>query len=213
MIRPKTREKVIVSVVAGGWSVEDVDHLKIPGLVIAVNDAALYLSRYDVAVSMDRLWLTGRWNTMMQNRRPLYARASALKGVPVPTPAPSWLRTFECDRAAHSFSFHPSALNGSNSGTCALNYAHTLRPDLLYLFGFDMCRHPTTQAPYWYPVYPWANPRGGTKDGKYAEWSREFEWVKNEFDSIGTSVYNVSPRSLVTAFHKVTPSEAGVARV
>jgi hypothetical protein len=48
-------------VVAGGWSVSQVDLSRIPGTIIAINDSAIHLPRFDIVVSMDRLWTEHRW--------------------------------------------------------------------------------------------------------------------------------------------------------
>lgn len=213
MIRPKTKEKLVVSVVGGGWSFASVDHAKLPGVVIAVNDAAVHLSRRpDIVVSMDRLWTEGRWDHLVGMKSSFYVRRAAFKNIRPTAEEWPWVFPFDCDINATTFSFHPSTLNGSNSGACAMNLAHIMRPDELYLFGFDMCRNPKTNDPYWHPVYQWANPRGGTKDRKYLEWAQEFEWMAAEFNAIGTLVRNVSPRSAITAFTRVAPADIGVAR-
>lgn len=163
-----------MSVVGGGWSVKRVDINKLPGDIIAVNDAAVHLPRCDYVVTMDRLWTEYRWEHLRKMTVPIWARRSALKKV-WDGDGERWtnLKAFENDNGKTGrFSEDPAQLNGNNSGACALNLAYHLRPDHLWIFGLDMSRK--AGQVYWYPPYPW-NPTGATKDGHYESWAKLLE--------------------------------------
>lgn len=202
----------VVSVVGGGFSFREVAHDKVPGYVIAANDAAILLQRpVDEIVSMDRLWTEHRWLEMQERRVTAYLRRSALKNVV--WEGEEWVRQFECDN--ESVVFEPDdagRLNGTNSGTCAINRAYQHRPRRMFLFGFDMCRAPDGNA-YWYAPYPWAaKTKGNTKAGTYQTWAAEFNRIALQFAEIGCEVINVSAHSKITAFQKFSPTQLGMGK-
>jgi hypothetical protein len=201
----------VVTVIGGGWSVRNVDLERLPGVIIAVNDSAIHAPVWDLAVSMDRLWAENRLEAIgeriAQGGRPraLYLRESAVQNLEHRAAA-RWIRVFRCDHESTTFTVDPEALNGTNSGMCALNLAWQLNPRRLYLLGFDMCRDSKGQA-YWYAPYPWAAPVGSTTDGKYGRWSDQFRNAARAFTMIGCQVSNVSPCSKISAFPKLTASQ------
>lgn len=210
----------IVSVVGGGWSFRKVDHSKVPGIVIAINDAGMLLRRkVDFIVTMDRLWTEHRWTRLDALRVPFYARRSALQNIK-DWSSQDWVHRFEntdepISEHENPFSDEVGTLNGNNSGVCGINLAYILRPDLLYLFGFDMSRD-ADGHPYWYPPYPWVrqhgNTKGGTKPARYTEWARQFNAIALQFAAVGTTVINVSDVSKINSFRRMTPQEAGMAK-
>ena len=186
-----------VSVVAGGWSFSQVGKgTVLPGKVIAVNDAAIHLPRCDFVVSMDRLWTEYRWRALLKMDKPTWIRRSALKNV-WRQEGETWgnLHPFECDHEESVFSRPGSSetLNGTNSGHCALNLAHKMRPTALYLFGFDMARGPKGES-HWYPSYPWA-PGGATKKGHYRNWTKDLDHAAQQFADAGTVVFLVGSQT------------------
>lgn len=191
-----------VSVIGGGWSVKSVDLDSIPGTIIAVNDSAFHAPYCDLIVSMDRLWTEYRWNDLRKRGAVSYLRRSAVQNLDTKFP---WCHIFDCDHTKVEFSDYDRVLNGTSSGMCALNLAYILRPKTVYLFGFDMCRGPNGQA-YWYPPYPWTR-TGGTSNGKYADWAKQFARPAKLFENAGIEVLNVSPGSAITAFPKIAPQE------
>lgn len=196
-----------LTIVSGGWSVSDVDLRKLVGFVIAVNDSGILVPRCDAIVSMDRLWTEHRWPKLTELRRGTWLRRSAVQNISeIERAASSWLNVFECDHETNDFSDDPTRLNGTNSGACALNLAYRLKPRRLFLLGYDMNRSPKGK-PYWYPPYSWANQSGGTSNKRYREWSAQFERAAISFRSIGTEVFNVSPRSAIDVFPKITPQQ------
>lgn len=201
----------VLSVIGGGWSFGEVDHRKVPGTVIAVNDTLLHFrSQIGYVVSMDRLWTENRWESMKARCVTAYLRRSSLKKITVGEMWLPWLHTFECDRMSTTFSNTHTQLNGRNSGACALNLAYTLRPTELYLFGFDMCRDAENKA-YWYPGYEWTGKgdKGGTGQRTYEAWATDFAHYAEQFKELGTRVFNVSPSSKITAFERVSAKDIG----
>lgn len=192
----------VVSIVAGGWSVKQVDQSAIPGFIIGINDAALCLPRVDAVVSMDRLWTEHRWEQLRQLRVNAYIRKAALKNIK--DRSWPWLHVFECDHTSVVFSSHANVLNGTNSGVCGLNLGWQIAPRELYLFGFDMQAGPKGEL-HWYPDYPWETK--GTKAGKFAEWAGEFRQIAHQFEELGTRVFNVSDCSRIVAFSKMSPTK------
>ena len=198
----------VVSVVAGGWSFTEVDPSLVPGFLIAVNDSAVLLPRWDCAISMDRLWAEDRWAHLRERRTLCYLRRSAAQNI-YHKPFP-WAHIFDCDNESHELSPHDHTLNGANSGECALNLAHTMRPRELLLFGFDMQRGPGGE-PYWYPPYPW-RPTGATTKGRYRDWAAGLRRVAEQLQAAGTRVTNVSSRTLLDCFDVRTPAEMNMQR-
>ena len=192
-----------VSVLAGGYSVTGVDLTRLPGLVIAVNDSAIFAPRVDITLSMDRLWTEFRWPALRDRRGIAYIRRSALKNCPGKWP---WLNIFDCDYRSTTFSDVEGILNGTNSGFCAFNLAYRLRPRRIFLFGMDMKRGPNDQ-PYWHPPYPW-RPRGATTNGKYREWSRQFYAAAKLCKQAGIAVTIVGD-STIDCFERVPVCEFG----
>lgn len=98
-----------------------------------------------------------------------------------------------------------AGLNGTNSGMVAINLAWKMKPKVLYLFGFDMCRSPSGES-YWHEPYSWA-PSGATKPGKYNDWTKEFGSIASAFRECGTNVINASLVSKLKVFHQQDPRE------
>ena len=189
----------IVSVVGGGWSVSQIDLSKIPGTIIAINDSAIHLPRFDIVVSMDRLWTEYRYAELRKMQKPARIRRSALQNLPHKWP---WLASFECDHTSAEFSDQPGVLNGINSGLCGFNLAYQMRPATILLFGFDMRRGPEGQA-YWHANYPWAE-KGATGKRKYDDWSRRFGSAAKSCNRAGIRTFNMSRISAIDDFPKVS---------
>lgn len=198
----------IVSVIAGGFSFKEVAHRKVPGYKIVVNDSAVHLNcPFDEIVSMDRLWTENRWDQLQLLRTRSWLRRSAVQNVEYETE--SWAHVFDCDHKSVEFSDQLGILNGTSSGTCAINRAYQLKPYKLFLFGFDMCRDAKGNA-YWYPPYPWVSEKGGsTSNGKYKTWASEFNNIAIAFAQAGCEVINVSRYSAITSFRKASAVELG----
>lgn len=201
-----------ITIIGGGWSVLNVALDALCGTVIAVNDAAILAPRWDHAVSMDRLWAEGRIDQVVLRStettppRKVWIRRSALQNLTSYVKDWPWVQSFECDHKTSIFNTKPNCLNGMNSGACALNLAWQLRPSRVFLLGFDMNRDANGLA-YWYPPYPWSTDQGSTTGGKYATWSKQFRAAASAFARIGCQVFNVSPKSSIDAFPKITPTQ------
>lgn len=186
-----------IIILAGGRSVKDfpqdviANGLTSLAYTVGVNDAAIY-AKVNVAVSMDRLWTENRWQQVKSTGVQFVARREALKNVP---PQP-WIFPFECGYDSTAMSKGPGTFNGTNSGMCAMNYAFSLKPKRVFLLGFDTHRPKDGSSPYWYPPYPWANPLGATKSGKYRDWLRQHDYVAKQFIRENIKVYTVGRTAL-----------------
>lgn len=177
-----------VTVVGGGYSVKSIDVSRLLGYVIAVNDSAVHLPRYDCAVTMDRRWLEYRWLWLKQQCKPLWARSSTFQNVD--TSDVDWVFKFKNDNGkTQAMSEEWDALNGKNSGACALNLAYHLQPEHAWITGIDL--HGPNSKPYWYPPYPWA-PEGSTKPGHYVQWAKLMEIMVQQMRARGIHVTVVS---------------------
>jgi len=189
---------MIVSVIAGGWSLRGLQLHNAPGHVIGVNEVGVLLD-VDSIVSMDRLWTENRWDQLCRLRKQTWLRRNCLINI---SDRPDWLNIYENQRITEMSEL---GLNGTNSGMVAINLAWIMKPKKIYLFGFDMCRSPGGEA-YWYKPYPWS-PKGGTKAGKYAEWAGEFADAANKFSASGIEVINASLVSKLRVFPQQDPAE------
>lgn len=206
-------------VIAGGWSVGQYDRDKLcdqlqkPGVSsVGVNDSAILLPcRY--ALSMDRLWTEGRWIQVRLKYE--MDRVWIRKGVVKNMILPAGVHQFEHDGDCKTLTTEHGKLNGSNSGTCAVNLAYQwcynsvglqgaarASNRRVFLFGFDMQDGPNGEK-HWYPNYPW-RPNGATKPGNFRQWAGEFEDIAAKFAAIGVPVFNVNHRSAITSIPKIT---------
>lgn len=198
-----------VTIIGGGWSVRDIDLAKLPGTVIAVNDSARRAPLWHVAVSMDRLWAENRIDFLREHNaardcpKEVWLRRSAVQNLPEVAALP-WVKVFDNDNTDTKFSPDESRLNGTNSGACALNLAWRMWPRRVFLLGFDMNRDEAGRA-YWYPPYPWTTSGGSTSARKYATWADQFQNAAACFAATGCQVFNVSPRSAINVWPKITP--------
>lgn len=203
-----------IIVLAGGSSVSEyrLRCIEDRGFLIAVNDAALY-TKCDVAFTMDRLWLEGRQLLLkVLNPPSIWFR----KGTPKNFLPPLDWKAFVHDAGYPTLmTKQEGKLNGSNSGTCAVNLAFQRAINCrnqqigsrVFLFGFDMQRGPRGEK-HWYPDYPWADAEhSGTKVGTYIDWANEFEDIYRQFKTEQLEIYNVSHRSLIGAIPKISFGE------
>lgn len=188
-------------IVGGGYSVSEYSHrgLSSAAHVYGINDAALWTDVH-TAVTMDRLWFENRWPYLLAKQVPdIYIREGCDKNV-----KEHYAKVFKHLRTDY-LQKEPGTLAGSNSGACALNLAfqQSQRGDNIFLLGFDMCKGPQGE-PYWYPPYPWAQPEGATKPGHFRDWAIEMSRFHAQLLIEGVNVYNVTHRSELTAFPKIT---------
>lgn len=197
---------IAITVLAGGWSARRVDLRRLPGTVIAVNDSAIHAPCVDLVVSMDRLWAENRFAQVSQLGKPLWLRRSTLRNVRWETCAS--VTPFECDHTSTTLSDEPGRLNGTHSGFCAINLAYQLRPQEIYLVGFDGALGPRGER-HWFPDYPWKG-GGGSKPGKLAEWSLQYATAATQMRAAGIDVFHHSldPKRDRTRFTPITRIEA-----
>lgn len=190
-------------VIGGGWSLHQwadmLPDLISHGHVIGVNDAAIHTDVHE-ALTMDRLWFEHRWPVLRTHRiQKIWVREKCDCNVPTST----------ATKFKHFAKSVPSeevgTLHGGNSGACAVNLAfqQMYSGDNLFLLGFDMQKGPKGE-PYWYPPYPWAKPEGATKDGHFVKWVDELRSFANFALAKGFNVYNVTTRSRLVSFPKIT---------
>lgn len=189
-----------IIILASGPSVKkyNLRGLENRGHLIAISGAALY-TKPEIALSMDRkvsefcypLWC-------IQGIPQIYLRACTVKNFKAGTNAV----LFQHDGPDTKMTDDPFSLNGSNTGTCALNLAYQKRPDRVFLLGYDMQRGENNE-PYWHPPYEW-NMAGAVRAGTYAAWAQEFTQINEAFRAKDIDVYNVTHRSLITAFDKIS---------
>jgi hypothetical protein len=203
------RDSDVISIVGGGWSFSEVDPEKLPGTVIAINDAAVHLPRWGCALSMDRKWTENRWRIVEGTDRPVFLRDKNKRREWPDLPHVVW---FKCDHESVIFGQTSDHMAGDNSGTVGMNLAYIAHPREVYLFGFDMCAGPNGEA-HWYPMYPWRSDKPkGTAQKTLLHWAGEMRAVKWQFDKRGIKVVNVSSRSKIEAFERVHPRALGVGR-
>lgn len=194
-----------VIVLAGGHSVQSYNLRDIEerGHLIAVNDSALY-TKCDVAFTMDRLWIEGRQLLLKTLNPPeIWYRDKTVKNFLPPSHWHCYWHS-ETTEPTH-MEKEPGKLNGSNSGTCALNLAFQRANARVFMLGFDMQRGSGGEK-HWYPDYPWNN-GGGTKQATLEEWAREFDMIASHFKKAGIQAFNVNHRSLISAFPVVSYTE------
>lgn len=78
---------MIVSIIAGGWSLKGLQLHNAPGHVIGVNEAGVLLD-VDQIVSMDRLWTEHRWEKLRRLGKQTWLRRNCLLNI---SERPSWL--------------------------------------------------------------------------------------------------------------------------
>lgn len=193
-----------MTILAGGWSASRVDLRKLPGTVIAVNDSAYYAPRWDICVSMDRIWAENRWALIERSTtRAIHLRRSTMKNVD-----PRGLKhvhLFENDHKATVLSDEHGTLHGTNSGFCALNLAYQMRPQRLFLVGFDMALGPKGER-HWFPDYEWKN-GGGSGAAKLSEWSAQFATAAQQLLAVNVKTRICGGTSAVKSWERIDRRE------
>lgn len=186
-----------ITILAGGWSASQFDLRKLPGSVIAVNDAAYYAPRWDICVSMDRLWSENRFDWMKKQSKPIWLRRSTIKNFRIDE-LPH-VRGFANSHIATDLADDPDTLDGTNSGFCALNLAYHMKPDEIFLVGFDMAIGPRGEK-HWYPPYPWSQSTGAAR---LSEWSAQFAAPAKQCANAGISVFTAGVYSRIPTFEHI----------
>lgn len=198
-MRPVVDEmNLVVSIVACGPSALKCGAARAPGFVIAVNDAYRHV-RHDAVLSMDGRWAKNRLPHLRETFGPIYLRRSAWRHVETGSVSTEILRrtnVFDCDHASGLFGSHTHTLNGSNSGYCALNLAYVMRPEIVYLFGYDH------KGEHFHPESEWRQRGEGDANNpaKFKNWAQMCVGARKQFDAVGIRVINTNRDSAVTAF-------------
>lgn len=208
-----------IIVLGGGWSVShyNLRGIEQRGYLIAANESAV-LTKCHAAITMDRLWAEHRYQLLCTQGVPeVYLRAGIAKNFTPRQTTQTFKATEQYEEEINLKRKNPDHvlfthmaiekgfLNGSNSGTCAINLAYQKVPPRVFLLGFDMCRGPGNE-PYWHPPYSW-NPDGATRPRRYGEWAKEFDDIAMQFQKVGIEVFNVNHRSAIEAFRKISFEE------
>lgn len=180
----------IVNIIAGGNSVKDMDVtlIKPRGFTIGVNTAAIR-APVDMGLSMDRKWADHYHNEIKD--KPFWLRRHFT----------TWeqLYIFPCDHETDEFSEMPGVANGKSSGHCALNLAYHIRPEKLFLFGYDF-----SGEAYWHGPHPWS--KGAETTRVQGDWVKAFAATKKYFDANNIDV-TVVGRSNCDIFKKISFKE------
>lgn len=181
-----------IIILAGGASIGayDLKGLEKRGTVIGVNDSFLNFPECFAGVTMDRVWMEARADRVISSGKPFFVRNAAVKFIQDKAQAEN-IRLFECEET-NEMSFDPEQLNGTSSGMCAFNLALQLKPDVIYLFGFDM------NGGRWYE-YDFKN--WDPKGNKFTKWIRQFEEIA---EKIKVPVLNVNHMSALKCFPTIT---------
>jgi len=147
------------------------------------------LPRFDHCVSMDRLWAEHRVDWIESQRGRVWLRASTVGNIRTRIAHLAHVELFQNSHTATQLASDPKRLDGTHSGFCALNLAYHLRPQILYLVGFDMRRGPKGEA-HWFPQYPWVTGHA-TSVGKFATWAKQFGQAGEQLRRAGVRVYHV----------------------
>lgn len=185
-----------IIVLAGGPSVRgfNLRGLETRGLLIAVNDAAIY-TKCRFAVSLCPRWIKNRLELLGQLGVPYaWLEESGRPTMPpkvVTRTSMTEVTWFETDLETTIVSYGPAKLAGDNSGHAAVNLALRLADpgDKLYVLGMDM--KPGAAGHYWYPNYPWAQTADQAQDAKYSPWRTSFGWLASECRAAGFPLHMV----------------------
>lgn len=188
----------VVSIVACGPSALRCGAARAPGFVIAVNDAYQHV-RHDAVLSMDGRWAKNRLPMFMGGDGPIHIRRSAMRHVnpsDCSTRTLQRVRVFDCDHTSGVFGHAAYHLNGPNSGYCALNLAYVMRPEVVYLFGYDH------KGDHFHPESEWRRRGEGCVNTprKFKEWADMCETAREMFDAAGIHVVNTNRDSAIQAF-------------
>lgn len=194
-----------IIVLAGGYSVRsyDLTGLEKRGTVIGVNESFLNFDKCDIGITMDRLWMESRIDRIIEKDKPFFTRYAAIKFIDEKKAAARNIRLFECEET-HTMSDDPQKINGTSSGMCGFNLALQMKPPVIYLLGFDMGRK--AGKPYWYDAYPWVSRDGGTKEGRFKQWVKQFGEISKTLKN-HPRIVNVNHQSALECFETITYEE------
>lgn len=189
----------IVSLVACGPSALKCGAVHAPGMVVAINGAAKHVP-HTAAFTMDGRYARNEWQN--HQFKPFVVRESAWQHAvrAGARETPTTVR-FAGDNKSAIFAENPEncrggwQLNGSNSGYCALNFAYSLRPRKVILYGYDM-DVPT----HFFGDYSWKGEGDSLNANKLQLWAAEMEYAAHQFRKARIDVVNTNRASAIKAF-------------
>jgi hypothetical protein len=203
-------EMKIVSVIGCGPSAASCGAATAPGIVLAVNDAALHFP-HDAIVSMDGRWAVnrvphflgkGNLRTLCMNDIWLRDRAWAKLGI---AQKPDYVHTFEVDTKSDVLG-HGDRLVGLHSGAVGVNLARTMSPDLIYLYGFDAAFGKDGKH-HFFGDYPWKDEtETRLSRRKFRSWATQMEKFAVQLKAAGIRVVNTNKNSEYRCFEFGRPT-------
>jgi len=203
MIQPRSHKTIII--IAGGPSVRhyDVQQLKGLGYILAVNDSFIH-APYDAIVSMDGRWMFNRYKAMREAEAKLFASHKHF----AKWCSAGWVwpgvDLFKVDPDGKGLSNSFDLVHANNSGFMALNLAYLLKPENIFLYGFDLNYDASAgeKTEHWYGSYPW---RGiEKKPGLYQMWIPNHKIAATQLTQAGIKVFNVSETSKLDCYPKMS---------
>lgn len=195
----------VVFIVGGGSSLIGVDIPAITNghVTIAVNQSALRL-RCPTAVSVDHQFMDRRAAELeaLTKTTNVYLCPPTHKQICEPLqkkiPSAHFFR-----ENTKGFSWCPESLHriGGSSGYGALNVATLMGAKRIILLGFDYCRN-HRGVKNWHEAYTWP------QNENWTAWARAYVNAAPSLVEHGVEVINASPISAITAFPRMTVTEA-----
>lgn len=183
-----------VFLVGGGSSLKGFDFTRLrERVVVAVNDALLYLPWATAVFSIDAQWVENRLHQLRTFAGSKYLAISPVNGLEA-----NYLQKVRGLELSEQW---PVVHAAGNSGYGALNLAVLKGAKRIVLLGYDFY----SAKQHWHAGYRWVST--SAEDGVYAHWAEHFTSALPQLNRLGVEVLNASPKSLITAFPKVSIDE------
>ena len=177
---------------AGGASLtqEQVDMCK-GHKIIAINDAYKLAPDADILYACDRKWW--EWHNGVPEFKG-WKITHQQDAVPLQT-YPDIDYVLSSGKSGFSYD-HDRIKHGGNGGYQALHIALSIGADRIILLGYDM--HCNNGVSHWFGEHP----DGKQRDGRYAEWLKEFSALEIAGRQRGQEIFNCTPDRALDCFVK-----------
>ena len=183
-----------VFLVGGGSSLKGFDFERLRGrIVVAINDALLYLPWATALFSIDPQWVENRMEQIRKFPGEKYLAVEPVDGLE----AAYLIR----QRGKELSETWPEVRISGNSGYGALNLAVLKGAKRIVLLGYDFY----DSAQHWHAGYLWN--QNNPMPTLYSRWAKDFNSTVPQLKQLGVEVINTSMLSLITAFPKVSIDE------